>query len=429
MFTEINFNSLGKIDLQAFSYDPQAQPVNNTSSVDLSAGMTKYYDRLLIKTATPALVHNRFAQKRNIPAKSGDTINFRRYYPFPKALTPLTEGVTPDPDKLVESSIECKVYQYGAFTPVTDVLDMVHVDKNLQEAMTLLGDQAGRTMDTITRNELQSALSIYYAPKVSGGSVTPVSHRYDLDGTAKITVDVVRHVSTMLKARNAPKIDGKYYASYIHPFAVGDLMKDPQWRYPHEYQDTTNIYDGELGMLFGIRFFESSECKIYCGSDLASNNRTLLVNNASGYSGAITSITFDGGTVAAHALKDRYILLNGVQAKVTDNTTTTITVASTNFGTVTDNMVIYPGGGGKEGLAVLSTIFLAANAYGTTSIDGGGLQSIVKQVGSAGAADPLNQRGTAGWKAMHAAKILVDEYIIRVESCSDEFSSSITSEN
>ena len=57
-----------------------------------------------------------------------------------------------------------------------------------------------------------------------------------------------------------------------------------------------------------------------------------------------------------------------------------------------------------------------------TEITGGGLQTIVKQKGSAGTADPLDQRSTVGWKAIKTAEILIQDYIVRVESCSAKFS-------
>ena len=74
--------------------------------------------------------------------------------------------------------------------------------------------------------------------------------------------------------------------------------------------------------------------------------------------------------------------------------------------------------GGKDGRDVYSTLVLGANAYGVTELTGGGLQHIVKQLGSGGTADPLNQRGTAGWKATKVAEILVENYMTRIESCS-----------
>ena len=61
---------------------------------------------------------------------------------------------------------------------------------------------------------------------------------------------------------------------------------------------------------------------------------------------------------------------------------------------------------------------LGENAYGVTEVTGGGLQHIVKQLGSSGTADPLNQRATVGWKAIKVAEILVDAFMVRVESSS-----------
>jgi len=86
--------------------------------------------------------------------------------------------------------------------------------------------------------------------------------------------------------------------------------------------------------------------------------------------------------------------------------------------TVNEDDLIYPGEGAQNGLPVYSTLVLGANAYGVTELENGGLEHIVKQLGSAGTADPLNQRASAGWKATKTAERLVENYMIRIESCS-----------
>ena len=75
-------------------------------------------------------------------------------------------------------------------------------------------------------------------------------------------------------------------------------------------------------------------------------------------------------------------------------------------------------GAGASGVDVYSTLILGADAYGVTEITGGGLEHIVKQLGSAGTADPLNQRATAGWKATKTAERLVEQYMVRIETAS-----------
>lgn len=67
-------------------------------------------------------------------------------------------------------------------------------------------------------------------------------------------------------------------------------------------------------------------------------------------------------------------------------------------------------------LPIYCTLVLAENAFGVTSINNGGIETIVKQLGSGGTADPLNQRSTVGWKLNKVAKILEQSYMVRIES-------------
>lgn len=70
---------------------------------------------------------------------------------------------------------------------------------------------------------------------------------------------------------------------------------------------------------------------------------------------------------------------------------------------------------GTAGADVYATLIMGANAYGTTRISGEALKNIVKPLGSAGTADPLDQRATSGWKATFVAKILDNDWIVRIE--------------
>lgn len=73
-------------------------------------------------------------------------------------------------------------------------------------------------------------------------------------------------------------------------------------------------------------------------------------------------------------------------------------------------------GAGESSNDVYCTLVFGANAYGTTRISGEALKNIVKPLGSAGSADPLDQRATSGWKATFVAKILNEDFIQRIES-------------
>lgn len=389
--------------------------LDNSTGNDLSPEMKTFYSDYLIDEAEPNLVHDQFGQKHPIPKNGGKTIEFRKYSPLAKALTPLTEGVTPDGQNLNVSTITATIAQYGGYVELSDMLVLTAIDNNLVQATKLLGSQSGRTLDTITREVLAGGTNVQYCEGQVDGREELVGG--EDSGNHYLTVDAVRKAVRFLKVMNAPKING-YYAGIIHPDCSYDLMSDSKWVNVKTYSDPEDIYEGEIGRIEGVRFVETSEAKVFHGENLAGNTRNLAVNNASGYSGAITSVAFDGGTVAQDALKGRTILINGVTAVVTGNTTSTISFASTDFGTVADNAVIYPGEGGAKGRDVYSTLIIGADAYGVTEINGGGLQHIIKQLGSAGTADPLNQRATVGWKATKVAERLVENYMVRIETTS-----------
>lgn len=397
----------------------------NSTGNDLSPEMKTYYDMTLIDYAQANLVHDQFGQKRPIPKGSGKTIEFRAFSPLAKALVPLTEGVTPNGNKLDVTAITATVAQYGDFIMQSDVLELTAIDNTILEATKLLGRQAGMTLDTVTREKLMEGTNVNYASKVSSGSETSVLTRSGLDTTAQLTVKEIMKAVAKLRAQNAPTIGGDYVA-IIHPYTAYSIMRDPEWKDWSQYTNPEHMYAGEVGRIAGVRFVQSTEAKIFKGENLAGDTANLAINNADGYSGAITSVAFDGGTVAANALVGRWIQINGVAAKVTANTTTTLTFASTNFGSIADNAVIYPGEGGDKNLAVFATLVIGEGAYGVTEISGGGLQTIVKQKGSAGTGDPLDQRSSVGWKAIKTAEILVDNYMVRIESCVADYSSAVS---
>lgn len=324
-----------KINLQLF-----ATEVQTTLLPALSAEMKTFYDMTLIDEAQSNLVHDQFGQKRPIPKNDGKTIEFRKFAPLAKALTPITEGVTPDGKSMEVSTITAEVKQYGDYITQSDVLELTSLDNTILEATKLLGRQAGATLDTVVRDVLHSGTNVTYCPKVAeDGSETAVTTRAGLDNTCQLTVKVVQKVVAKLRAQNAPTIGGKYVA-VIHPYVAYDLMRDSEWIDAHKYAKPDNLYEGEIGEIAGVRFVQTTEAKIY-----------------------------DGG--------------------------------------------------------VFGSLFFGEGAYGVTEITGGGLQTIVKQKGSAGTADPLDQRSSVGWKAIKTAELLIPQYLVRVESKSKEFSGSV----
>lgn len=397
--------NLIKVNLQRFA-------TMTTGTGSLSDEMKTFYDKALITLTDPNLVHDQFADKRPIPKNGGKTIEFRKYSPLAKATTPITEGATPSGNSMTVSAITATIAQYGDYIVLSDLLDLTAIDNNVVEATKMLGSQAGRTLDTITREVVSGGTNVIYAPKSNGDAVVS---RYGLDATCKMTADLAFKAATQLEAMNAPKIDGSYVA-IIHPYSAYDLQRDSNFIDAHKYSDAKTIFKGELGEMGGVRFVKSSEAKIWKAANLTAAARNLTVKTTATNATVAVDEAITAGE--ATALAGRKIIINGVQheidsasAGVAGSATITLTASAS----VTDGQVIYPGEGSATGLATFSTLFLGANAYGVTDVEGGGLQHIVKQLGYGD--DPLNQRSSCGWKATKVAKRLVEEYMVRVESC------------
>ena len=171
---------------------------------------------------------------------------------------------------------------------------------------------------------------------------------------------------------------------------------------------------------------ETTEAKIFHAPDLViadgSNAavRDLTVKSASG---KVITVNEALSTNQAAALTGREILVGSELMEVASAAagaagSATITVKDSPATTPAASTVIYPGEGGAKGRDVYSTLIVGADAYGVTELEGGGLQHIVKQLGSSGTADPLNQRATAGWKLTKVAERLVEQYMVRIESAS-----------
>lgn len=333
---------------------------------------------------------------------------------FPEEGTPAGYGYV-DLCKSPQKQIDLMNQAILKNTTVSDLLDLTAIDDVVLEITDRHGSNMGLTLDTVTRNEIQQGSQVIYAPKLGAdGGQTAVLHRYDLTEGCKLTSELVAKAATQLKKMNAPTFEGKYVC-ILHPSVAFDLRQDPAWVAAHQYAAATELFSGEIGELHGVRFVETTEAKIFRGDDLAKNSRTLSVN---GKVENAAAVGFDGGTVAANALKGRYVLVGGKRCKVVGNTASQLTLDTAV--TAADNDVIYPGEGGSQGCAVYGCLFLGKGAYGVVDLSEG-TEVIVKPRGSSGTADPLDQRSSVGWKGIHAAAILYDEYIVRVE-CGSSYS-------
>lgn len=230
---------------------------NMTSSSALSAGMQTYYNRELLRTFEPNLVHLQFGDEHRMPPHSGLVMNMRKLIPLETNTKALSEGDPGESVMLAETEVTVQLQQYGEYARCTDKLDLTHLDMDIMRRTKLFGDAGARSIDAVVREELAKCANVIYA----GGKAS----RAELTAADKLTSRELRKAVKTLKKNHAQTFGG-YYVGIIGPDTMYDLQEDEAFVKVSQYQDKENIYTGEVGRLFGVRLVETTEAKIFEGA-------------------------------------------------------------------------------------------------------------------------------------------------------------------
>ena len=307
-----------------------------TTVAVLPPAVREYYDRLLLMTAYPALIHTRFAQKRVLPEKMGDTIVFRRYSRLATVPIPLVDGITPPGAPLSATDIKARVDFYGNFVTITNQVELTVEDRVLNESARLLAQNLAQTMDEVTRDVLASTSSVLQcANGVNGNTPTELS-KADIDAAIKTLLgndaDMISAVISGTDAFATAPVRPAFFG-YIDTDLLDDLEAVSNFLSSANYPNNSRVLDNEWGSTSNVRWLYTSV-----------------------------------GSVSSAATP------------------------------VYNNFIV-----GKEAYAVVHLGSESGEFY-------------IEPLGSAGAADPLHQRGSVGWQHPFVARILNDAFMINLEA-------------
>lgn len=234
---------------------------NVTTTAVLPPAVREYYDRVLLMTAYPQLIHTRFAQKRVLPKKSGDTIVFRRYAKLGTVPVPLSDGVTPPGAQLSATDIKARVDFYGNFVTITDQVELTVEDRTLNDSSRLLGQNLAQTMDEVTRDVLNSTSSVLQcANGVNGGTPTELT-KADIDSAvqtllsndAEMISEVIEASDKFSTAAVRPSFMG-----FIDTALIDDLEGVSNFLSAANYPSTQKAMACEWGSSGNVRWLYTS---------------------------------------------------------------------------------------------------------------------------------------------------------------------------
>ena len=327
----------------------------NINTVSMDATVKSAYDRRLMLRALPRLLHGRFG--RTATFKGYKDWEIRRFESLSAITSSLSEGVTPSENSAPNISTYTLTPEwYGAWVSYTDKLEVQNFDPVILETSGILGEQAGLTVDNLIRDELVANASIDYA----GGAAA----RTDLDvNNDKISyADIVYDVAS-LEAESARPADGGRYPILMHPHSWATLMQDATFVALFTREGGASMRSGLIGTILNCSIYLSSNCKEWAD---AGQNSTEDVYSAlfiglesyglAGMAGMAPNWNADGGPGLIWGQ------LTGAPVKVAE---------------------------------------IIAKGLGETGLD------------------PLDQRGTIGWKLTHDGIVLQSNWIISLEHCND----------
>lgn len=134
---------------------------------DITPRTAAYVAVDLLKRAMPYLCLEKFGQSKSLPGNKTASMKFRRYNSLGLRTTPLVEGVTPTSEKMTATDITTTLYQYGGLVEITDIIQDLHEDPVLQEAIAVSGEQAAKTVETLRYDVLKACTNVFYANSVA----------------------------------------------------------------------------------------------------------------------------------------------------------------------------------------------------------------------------------------------------------------------
>ena len=392
--------------------------------------LESYLQRRALKNVEPNLGYLKDAQMIEQPKNNGKHVKFFRYTELPAITKPLYEGVTPDGQKLTETAFTVMTKPYGGYMSFTDELDLFHVDSKTQAMSDRLNRQAQLSIDTVGRDAICAGLNVMFP-----GAVTA---RASIAGTDLITYAIVKKVVRNLKKKGAqPFADGFFHAKISHD-TYYDLSQDSHWIDVAKYQDDSRVQKYELGCIYKVKFFEVDNAKVFTTQsylDADENISSLTMYGSYNSTERSMYVTATMTEDVARELTGKLVYVNRsstyntlmcierIYPSGTANTTKVVfrwnPTASEGANWTTGNSTCIKPTGGGNSVDVHATIIYGQDAFGMVKLGGKGtpnIQMIVKQPGSSGSEDPLNQRGTIAWKVPHfACAVLQDDFICRVE--------------
>lgn len=257
----------------------------------------QYYERQLLEVFRKKTRFYNFGTKNALETNNGKTVTWNRFTTLDEGYV-LTEGVNPSNQSLATTKVSALIRQFGGVAAFSDFADLTTINDMGEAAITELADSAARTIDSVVQEEIithtapgsvqfyiKMSAQVYYSTAATAPSV--------VSGGSKMAVSDIRAVAFKLRGWDVPALQGQDYVAITSPQVVETLESDTSWQNYHIYTEKgiDNVYTGEVGRIFGTRFFTTTNVRVSAGSSTGAANVQLDAPSA-GREEALVHSTF-----------------------------------------------------------------------------------------------------------------------------------------
>lgn len=198
-------------------------------------------------------------KKKSLARRSGNTLKFNRYSNMTGTVTALTEGVTPTGLTLTDAQVTLTVAQYGQYVTLTDEFVLVSITDEAEEVTDLLAYDGAISLDSLTRNELDTNGTQTFADAANNSSKADVETGLDTLSSTDLRINL-----KAFKVANVPPFADGFYKGIIHPLMEFDLVAETAASsFMILAANTTrdHIETGFIGRAYGHNLFTSTNIR------------------------------------------------------------------------------------------------------------------------------------------------------------------------
>ena len=304
----------------------------------------KAYDKLIeFALRTQPLIRS-VADKRPVALTNpGSTVTFQLYNDINRVTGTLTETADVDASALATpKAIPVTLNEYGNAVIVTRALNLFSLADVDPAVANIIAYNMADSVDELAQAALDGGTNVIY-----GGDATSQGAISQATTADTLSAANIRRAVAKLRANNAVARKGSMYWAGIHPEVSHDLRSETggaAWRDPHNYQEASNIWAGEIGSFEGAYFVESPRLKVTGdGATVGSAKTITAVTIASNIAGGYTATV--AATAHGFSIGDFVVLagtsggspttLNGVPFQIVTVATDSFTFNTSLSGTIT----------------------------------------------------------------------------------------------